>query len=153
MPERPRLTGDPCGVALGADGLDDEPPAPSTTNEPDRTLSARRTTGRDSPGEDRLVEREARRAHELAVRDDLVAGPGSQEVADDDLADGGRARRAVPHDGRPRLDERGEPVERAFRAHLLRDPDRRVGEEHAEEEGVLPLAEDERATPQRRGSG
>jgi hypothetical protein len=42
------------------------------------------------------------------------------------------------------FDERGELVERPLRANLLRDPDRGVRDEHAEEERVLPFAEDER---------
>ena len=53
----------------------------------------------------------------------------SDDVAFDDLVDRDSPRRAVSDDGRGRRDERGEPVERPLRAHLLRDPDARVRDE------------------------
>ena len=41
-------------------------------------------------------------------------------------------------------DEQRQPVERALCAHLLRDPDAGVRDDHAEEQGVAPVAEDQR---------
>jgi hypothetical protein len=46
-----------------------------------------------------------------------------------------------------RCDQRSEPVERLLGAHLLQDADAGVGDENAEEERVLPLAEGQRQAP------
>ena len=85
-------------------------------------------------------------AHQLSVGDDLVTRLDAQQVARHDLVDGNGSRDPVANDGRRRRDERGEPVERALRADLLRDPDRRVRDKHAEEERVLPLSEHKRCS-------
>ena len=53
----------------------------------------------------------------------------------------------VPDDGRSRLHERRERVERPLRTYLLEDPDRRVGDDHTEKQGVARVAEREHSTP------
>ena len=82
--------------------------------------------------------------HQLAVGDDLVSRLDAQQVTRRDLVDGNGSRDPVANDGCSGRDERSEAVERALRADLLRDPDRRVREQDAEEERVLPLAKHER---------
>ena len=51
---------------------------------------------------------------------------------------------SVAHHRGGRRDERGEPVERMLRADLLRDADRRVRDQHPEEERITPIRERER---------
>ena len=75
---------------------------------------------------------------------DLVARLQPHEVADHQLAHGRLARPLVAHHRRGRRDERGEPVERELRAHLLHDADRSVRDQDAEEQRVPPVPERER---------
>ena len=107
-----------------------------------------RTTGRDSPVRIDSSSVSSVCAHQLAVGDDLVTRPGCAARSPGTTSSTATVR-ATPSrtTRRRRRDERGEPVERALRAHLLRDPDRRVRDEHAEEERVLPLAEASVAAP------
>jgi len=51
---------------------------------------------------------------------------------------------ATADDRRGRRNESSEPVKRVLGPHLLDDPDRRVRDQDAEEEGVPPVAERER---------
>ena len=82
-------------------------------------------------GEQRLVDLEVARSHDVAVDHDLVAGPRADDVADDELAGVDLALAAVAqHDG-VRPGEDGDAVEGALGAHLLVEADHRVGEHDA----------------------
>src|SRR5947208_3332264 len=137
MAEGARLAGDAgrvallpdCGDLELADAFGDERPRPHLLARPTRYRAR-------LAGQDRLVERQAVRRLDPSVRHDLVARLDAQEVADDDIADADRAGATVSYDGGGRRDERGEPVERLLRPHLLDDPDRRVEDEDPEEQRV-----------------
>ena len=95
-------------------------------------------------GEDRFVEPKRLRAFERAVGHDLVAGCEADEVAEHELVDVNRPRSAVAHGRGDRRDEGREMVECPFGANLLPASDPGVGDQHAEEERVLPFAECQR---------
>src|SRR5215207_8313189 len=128
--ERTRLAGDPRRVAPLPDCLNDEL---ACTLDDERSgsnvFAGSADDGARLPCEDGLVEGDSVRVDEMTVRDNLVSRLDAQQVAGDDLVDGGCSRDPVTNDGRRRRDERSKPVERALRADFLRDPDRRVREE------------------------
>jgi hypothetical protein len=143
--ELARLACDPLRVAVLADRGDLVGPCPFDGEGARAHLLA--LSADDRPrlaAEDRLVERQPLARDERPVGDDLVAGLDVDEVADHDLLDRDLSLLAVADDGCVRGDEGREAVERPLRAQLLRDPDRRVGDDDPEEEGVLPLRERER---------
>ena len=74
MPELACRPGDPLRVALPPTAATSNAPAPSTTNEPDRTSSpGDRVDSSRLARQDRLVEPQPGRVRERPVRDDLVA--------------------------------------------------------------------------------
>ena len=100
-------------------------------------------------GEDRLVERERPCRDHAPVGDDLVAGLQVEGVAHHHLVHRQLGQLAVaPGVGLGRREQR-QAVEGALGAHLLEDPDRRVGDDHAAEEGVAGVAEDQHQHQQR----
>ncbi len=148
VPERPGLPGDPGRVALVADRAHDERARALDRERAGADLVAGTPFDRVRlAGQDRLVEAETGRADERAVGDDLVAGLELDAVAHDDPVHRHATARAVAYDRAGRLHERGEPVERPLRPHLLEDPDRGVRDQHADEESVarVPEGDDEDA--------
>jgi hypothetical protein len=140
--EGARLARQPGGIALranrgdrvGADALDRERPGAHVV--------ARFARDRFRlTGEDRLVDAQRFRLLERAVGDDLVARTDPDEIADDELLHPDDPRLRVADHRRLRRHERAETVECTLRPHLLHGPDGGVGDEHAEEERVLPLPE------------
>ncbi len=120
-------------------------PSPSTAKEPERTGSPVAADHRlGLAGQVRLVDRQTLGPREVAVGDDLVAALDPHQVADHDLADRDLARLAVADHRRRRGDQRRQLVERPLRPHLLEGADEGVGDEDAEEERVLGVAEDDR---------
>ena len=156
--ELARLAGQPRGVAVladrghvvGAGALDRERAGAHLV------AGARATPARDSPVRIDSSTRERRRSAR-AVPSATTWSPASSadEIADDDLLDAHLARLAVADDAsRSARRARRAGRARCLRAHLLRDPDPRVGDEDREEERVLRLAEREREHAERRaGSG
>ena len=150
MPEGPGHVCDLLGVAGLADRRHRvEPRALGRERAGTHLVPGKPGHGLRLPGEDRLVQREPVRLVENAVRDELVAGLDSDQVAGHDLFHLDRAGVAFPHDRRVGRDEGCEPVERLLRAPLLEDPDSGVRNEDPDEERVLPVAEREREDAER----
>ena len=142
MPERARLAGDPLGIALRPDrGHHQRAHALDGEGAGANLLAGLALHRARLAGQHRLVDPEAARGHELSVRDDLVARLKLDEIPHHDLVHVQATTRTVPDDGRSRLHERRERVERPLRTYLLEDPDRRVGDDHTEEQGVAHVAE------------
>ena len=145
--KRPRLAGDLRRVAVHADRLDGEVALALDDERSRPHLAARRPLGGQRlAGEDRLVEPQRGRRLQRPVGHDLVARLEANEVTDYHLRHRDPGGRSVPDDRRRGGDERRQPVERPLGPHLLRDPDRRVRDQHAEKERILPLAEHQRGS-------
>jgi hypothetical protein len=117
------------------------------TNAPDSTASPA-TGGLGLAGQDRLIQVKIGRRQQGPIRDQLIARLHDHEIVDDELL--GRQRSVLPvaADSRGRRDQQREPIERPLRARFLDDPDRRVGHDDAEEQGVAHVAEDQRQGPE-----
>ena len=123
-------------------------PAPSTTNDPDRTSSPGPRDGPRLAGEDRLVELEPVARTRRPSATTWSPGPSltSRPRRPPRRATSARRRRAR----RPRAARRAPPARPACAwRELLPDPDAGVRDDDAEEERVTPVAEDERHEPER----
>jgi hypothetical protein len=80
----------------------------------------------------------------VPVGDHLIARLQHHHVTDEYLIDRHRPDSTAAEHAAVRCDEQREAVQRPLRAHLLGDPDRRVGDDHAKKQGILPIAEDQR---------
>src|SRR3954451_15531117 len=150
MTEGPRLAKQPLGVALLADrgDLDEAAALDGERTGPDR-LAGDATDRAGLPGQEGLVESQALRLDERPVPHHLVAGLEAEHVAVDELLNTDVALGAITNHPRSGRDEQREAVERSLRTDLLRDPDRAVGHEDPEEEGVAPVAEQQRDRAER----
>ena len=145
MPKLSCLPGDACSVASLADRSHEVRARAFDCERARLHLFARALRHRlRFAREDRLVDGEPVAATKRAVGNHLVARIEQHDVALDHLVDADAPRLVVPQDLRGRGDERGEPVERLLRAHLLRDADAGVRDEDREKERVLHVSEGER---------
>lgn len=74
----------------------------------------------------RLVDLEAVRGDQIAVNDDLVAGPDLEDVVKDNFADGDLPNLALPHRPGPGGRQDGELVQRSLSLRSCTDANKRV---------------------------
>ena len=99
-------------------------------------------------GQHRLIEVKIGRREKRPVRDQLIAGLHDHDIVDDELLGRQRASLIIAPHPRRRRDQQREAIECPLRSHLLDDPDRRVGHDDAEEQGVARIPEDQRQRPE-----
>ena len=146
----PGLGGQTTGVAVGSERLD---PVVAGADDAVRAradvLPVLARDGVGLAGEDRFVHGEGAGVHQGSVGHDLVAGDDPDHVADHELVHREARLLTVSPCPRPGRDQQLQSIERAFRADLLDDPDQRVGDDHAPEQGVSRVAEHQRQHEQR----
>ena len=99
-------------------------------------------------GQHRLVQSQVVGLQHLAVGNYLIARSQTHEIAGHDFPDRDLAGPAVAHHLCSRRDQQGQAVKGSLGADLLCDTDRRVGHDHAQEQGVAPVAERQRYHPE-----
>lgn len=154
MTEGPRRRGDSSGIAVGADGRDDEGRG-TFDHEGGGTylLAGVSGHGQRLAREDRFVEQQRVARLQAAIGDDLIAWAKLHEVAADDVGDREPEQASVANHGRGRRDERGEAVEAALGANLLHDADAGVHDHNPQEERILGIAEHEGDDGERHENG
>ncbi len=149
MAKRARLPRHLRREAVAADGAHPVRAGPLHDERPGANLLANGAPrGLRLAGEDRLVEPQIGGREQLPVGRDLIARLEQRDILDEDVLDGHRPHAPVAPDPRVRGDEQREPIQGALGADLLGDADGGVGDDHAEEQRVAPVAERERQHPE-----